>query len=60
MIDPDLGKGIPKSAANHRISTMPYKSLMKMKKMVKDPKYIEKGKTSKYTVLTKGHSKTEY
>jgi hypothetical protein len=55
MIDPDLGKGIPISVANHRISTMPYKSLMKMKKMVRDPQYIDKGNSSKYKVLIKGH-----
>jgi hypothetical protein len=48
MIDPHLGKGLPIAVANPIIKKMPYKSLLQMKEIVKEPKYIEKGKTSKY------------
>ena len=51
MIDPHLGSELPVSVANPMIKRMPYKSLLKMKKMVKEPKYIEKGKISKYKKL---------
>ena len=53
MIDPDLGNGIPKSAANNVIKKMPFKSLEKMKLMVKEPKYLERGKVSRYNKLAK-------
>jgi hypothetical protein len=48
MIDPDLGDGIPKFAANPMIKTTPFKSLKRMMKIVREPKYIEEGKTSRY------------
>ena len=51
MIDPDLGDGLPKFVANPMIKTTPFKSLKRMMKIVKDPKYIEEGKTSKYFKL---------
>jgi hypothetical protein len=48
MIDPDLGKGVPTGIANSTIKSTPFKTLQKMKKMVKLNKYIEPAKTSKY------------
>jgi hypothetical protein len=48
MVDPDIGTGIPKFSANATIKTNPLKSLKRMMKMVKNPKYIEAAKTSKY------------
>jgi hypothetical protein len=51
MIDPDLGNGIPKFVANPIIKNTPYKSLKRMMKIVKDSKYIEEGKTSRYNKL---------
>jgi|GEM_PF-447780 hypothetical protein len=51
MIDPDLGKGIPKLFANLLIKTNPYKSLKRMMKMVKDNKYIQEAQASKYNRL---------
>ncbi len=48
MIDPDLGEGIPKFIANRFIKINPYNTLKKMKKIVKNPKYIEEGKNSKH------------
>ena len=51
MIDPDLGKGLPKFFANQLIKTNPYKSLKRMMKMLKDNKYIQEAKTSKYNKL---------
>jgi ribosome-associated toxin RatA of RatAB toxin-antitoxin module len=51
VIDPHLGSGIPASVANPMIKEMPYKSLLKMMKMVKISSYIEKGKTSRYKQL---------
>lgn len=53
MIDPDLGVGIPKYVANPIIKSMPYKSLKKMKEMVKGPAYVKKGETSRYNKLAK-------
>jgi hypothetical protein len=49
MIDPDLGAGLPKFIANRFIQTNPYKTLQRMMKVVKDPKYIEEGKKPKYS-----------
>lgn len=51
MIDPDLGEGLPKSLANMMIKTNPLKSLKRMMKVLKNPKYIEAGKASKYNKL---------
>jgi hypothetical protein len=51
MVDPDLGEGLPKFIANPLIKTTPLKSLKNMMKIVKDPKYIEEGKTSRYNKL---------
>ncbi len=51
MIDPDLGAGLPKGIANGKIKDTPIKSLKKLMKMVKNPKYIEAAKTSKYNKL---------
>jgi hypothetical protein len=48
MIDPDLGDGLPKFVANPMIKTTPLKSLKRMMKVLKNPKYIESAKTSKY------------
>ncbi|MBN1363572.1 MAG: hypothetical protein JW976_02080 [Syntrophaceae bacterium] len=48
MIDPDLGEGLPKFIANPLIKSNPFKTLKKMMKMVKEPKYIEEAKKSKY------------
>ncbi len=54
MIDPDLGKGLPIFLANPMIKTMPYKSLLKMMKIMKNVKYIEAGKTSRYLKFSEG------
>jgi hypothetical protein len=51
MIDPDLGKGVPKSIANSIITDTPYKSIMGMLKMTKQSKYVEAAKTSKYRTM---------
>jgi hypothetical protein len=51
MIDPDLGDGLPKLVANMIIETTPLKSLKRLMKMIKDHKYIEEGKTSRYFTL---------
>jgi hypothetical protein len=48
MIDPDLGKRIPKFFANLLIKTNPYKSLKRMIKMAKTDRYIQEAKQSKY------------
>jgi hypothetical protein len=51
MIDPDLGKGVPVGIANATIKKIPYKTLKNMMKMVKEKKYIETAKTSKYNKM---------
>ena len=51
MIDPDLGEGLPKFIANLFIKTNPFKSIRRMMKIVKESKYIEEGKTSRYNKL---------
>lgn len=51
MIDPGLGKNVPKNIANMIIKNIPYKSLKKLMKEVKKQKYIESAKTSKYNKL---------
>jgi len=51
MIDPDLGPGLPKGMANMMIKTNPLKSLKRLMKLLKNPKYIEAGRTSKYYKL---------
>lgn len=51
MIDPDLGEGLPPSFSNLIIKTNPVKSLKRMIKVLKNPKYIEAAKTSKYNKL---------
>jgi hypothetical protein len=61
MIDPDLGDGLPKFVANPMIKTTPLKSLNRMiKKMLKNPKYIEAGKTSKYNKMAEDAIKAGY
>jgi hypothetical protein len=57
MVDPDLGEGIPKFIANLVIKKNPFKSLQRMMKIVKDPKYIEEGKNSKQAKLVEEHIK---
>jgi hypothetical protein len=60
MIDPDLGEGIPKFVANPMIRNSPLKSLKRLMKMVKEPKYIEAGKTSKYNKFAEDGMKAGY
>jgi len=60
MIDPDLGDGLPKFVANPMIKTTPLKSLKRMMKMLKDPKYIEAGKKSKYAKFAEDAIKAGY
>ena len=60
MIDPDLGEGLPKFIANPMIKTNPLKSLKRMMKVLKNPKYIEAGKTSKYNKLVEDAIKAGY
>jgi len=58
MADPDLGEGIPKFIANMVIKKNPFKSIQRMMKIVKDPKYIEEGKNSKHFKLIEELIKT--
>jgi START domain len=51
MIDPDLGKGLPKGISNSTIKKNPFKSIKGLRKMVKELKYIDGAKTSKYAKL---------
>jgi hypothetical protein len=60
MIDPDLDKGLPKNIANATIKKLPYKSLKRLMKIVKKPKYIEAAKTSKYYKLVEDNIKAGY
>ncbi|MGD0278370.1 MAG: START domain-containing protein [Smithella sp.] len=60
MIDPDLGEGLPHFIANPMIKTNPLKSLKRMMKVLKNPKYIEAGKTSKYNKLVEDAIKAGY
>jgi hypothetical protein len=60
MVDPDLGKGVPSGIANKTIKKIPYKSLKKMRKMVKKAKYIEAAKTSKYNKLAEEYFKNRH
>ena len=60
MVDPDIGAGIPKFTANLTIKTNPLKSLKRMMKMVKNPKYIEAAKTSKYNKFAEDALKAGY
>ena len=60
MVDPDLGDGIPKFIANPLIKTTPLKSLKRMMKVVKDPKYVEAAKTSKYFKFAEDALKAGY
>jgi hypothetical protein len=60
MVDPDPGTGLPKGIANATIKTNPYKSLKRMMKMVKKPKYIEDAKTSKYNKSAEDAIKAGY
>ena len=60
MVDPDLGKGVPKGIANSTIKKTPYKSLKNMMKIVKEPKYVEAGKTSKYNKYAEEAIKAGY
>jgi hypothetical protein len=60
MIDPGLGKNIPKNIANVIIKMIPYKSLKKLMKEVKKNKYIESARTSKYHKLVEDGIKAGY
>jgi hypothetical protein len=60
MVDPDLGQGVPKGIANSTIKNTPYKSLKKMMKIVKEPKYVEAAKTSKYNKYAEDAIKAGY
>jgi hypothetical protein len=51
MVDPDLGKGLPSGIANGLIKTTPLKTLKNLMKMVKQPKYIDAAKNSKYSKM---------
>ena len=57
MIDPDLGEGLPYSAANSMIKTNPLKTLKNMAKVAKLDKYIESAKKSKYNKLAEDYVK---
>ena len=58
MIDPDLGSGVPSGIANIRIKNIPVESLKKMMKMVKNPKYVEAAKKSKYSKFAEDYAKS--
>lgn len=60
MIDPDLGDGLPLFIANPMIKDTPLKSLKKMMKVVKEKKYIEAGKKSRYFNLVEEAIKGGY
>ncbi|MGA2781766.1 MAG: START domain-containing protein [Smithella sp.] len=60
MVDPDLGKGVPKGIANRLIKTTTYKSLKRMMKEVKKSEYIEEAKTSKYNKLVEDGIKSGF
>lgn len=60
MIDPDLGDGLPLFVANPMIKDTPLKSLKKMMKVVKEKKYIEAGKKSRYFKLVEDSIKSGY
>jgi hypothetical protein len=60
MVDPDLGDGLPKFIANPKIKNTPFKSLKRMMKVVKEPKYIEAAKTSKYNKYAEEGIKAGY
>ena len=60
MIDPDLGDGIPASIANLIIKTTPLKSLKRMMKILRNPKYLEAAKTSKYNKYVEDAIKAGY
>lgn len=51
IIDPDLDKGVPVGIANATIKGIPAKSLAGLAKVVKDKKYVEAAKTSKYNKM---------
>jgi len=51
IINPNLGGKVPGAFANHRIKELSYKTMLGMKRIVKEPKYIEAAKTSKYRKL---------
>ncbi|MGD0278016.1 MAG: START domain-containing protein, partial [Smithella sp.] len=55
MVDPDLGSGVPSVAANIKIKTITYESLMNMMKMAKNPKYIEAAQKSKYSKIAEDY-----
>ncbi|MCX5847897.1 MAG: START domain-containing protein [Deltaproteobacteria bacterium] len=60
MIDPDLSKGLPLVVANATIKKTPYKSLKRLMKIVKQPKYVEAAKTSKYNKAVEDAIKAGY
>jgi hypothetical protein len=48
LIDPDLGKGIPVGIANASIKKIPFRSIVNMRKIAAEMKYVERAKLSKY------------
>jgi hypothetical protein len=48
MVDADPGPGLPPIIANWSLPGIPYRSIEGMMRMVREPKYIEAAKTSKY------------
>ncbi len=60
MIDPDPGEGLLKSVANLMIKKIPYKSLKRLMRVAKNPKYIEAAKTSKYNRIVEDAIKAGY
>ncbi|PKN51580.1 MAG: hypothetical protein CVU55_11590 [Deltaproteobacteria bacterium HGW-Deltaproteobacteria-13] len=59
-VDPDLGKGLPKSVANMLIKTTPLKSLKHMRKLAKDHKIVAAAKASKYNKAVEDAIKAGY
>jgi len=57
-IDPDLGRGIPVSAANRTIRSLPSLSLKAMAEMAKQQKYADSARTSKYAKLVEDYLRT--
>lgn len=48
LIDPDLGKGLPVGISNSTIRKIPFRSMVGMRKMATEKKYVEGAKSSKY------------
>lgn len=48
LIDPDLGSGMPAGIANTFVKKIPYKSIVNMRRVATEKKYVERAKLSKY------------